>query len=335
MSPGSKSTARILLKARPTARQLADRLRPPLPEGLELYLDGRDIATAEARQAVVELMRGYDLPPDFAVVVEGPIRGLDGEFFDLADLRPANYELMERLAELGAAVGAVGLVIHAIVPRFQIAWDPAEREDVFARCLTMLRAYVAAATAHGLVPTLENVPPVLRMRESRYLYTPVGMSPEDLVWFLDQVPGLQATLDVSHAQLYVNARQHADAPPGADGQSVARPEFWAGPSDVEQQAIAALYAYLRHLASIESVATFVDRLADRLFEVHVSNATGLLGEGLPYGDGDMDLDRLTARLARLARFLITETLEPNHDDAVFMREAQVRMTAARGEDAGR
>ena len=39
------------------------------------------------------------------VVVEGPIRGLDGEYFDLADLRPASFELLERLAELGAAVG--------------------------------------------------------------------------------------------------------------------------------------------------------------------------------------------------------------------------------------
>ena len=37
----------------------------------------------------------------------------------------------------------------------------------------------------------------------------------------------------------------------------------------------------------------------------------------------------TARLARLARYLITETLEPDHDDAVFMREAQERLAAAR------
>ena len=169
MSPGSETTARILLKARPTPRQLADRLRPPLPEGLELYLDGRDVATPAARQAVVDLMRAYALPPDFAIVVEGPIRGLDGEYFDLAELRPANFELLERLAEMAAAVGATGLVIHAIVPRFELAWNPADREAVFARCLTLLHAYVASAEAHGLVPTLETVPPVLRMRESRYL----------------------------------------------------------------------------------------------------------------------------------------------------------------------
>jgi sugar phosphate isomerase/epimerase len=336
MSPGSASTARILLKARPTPQQLADRLRPPLPEGLELYLDGRDIATAEARRRVVALLRSYDLPPNFAVVVEGPIRGLDGEYFDLAELRPANFELLERLAELGAAVRAAGLVIHAIVPRFELAWDPAEREAAFARCLTLLRAYVAAAQAHGLVPTLENVPPVLRMREARYLYTPVGMSPEDMVRFLDETPGLQATLDVSHAQLYVNARQAADLPsplaPLPEGEGDIRCPLPLGEGKGEGP-IGTLYAYLRHLPPIASVEAFVDCLADRLFEVHVSNASGLLGEGLPYGDGDLDLDRLTARLARLARYLITETLEPDHDQAVYMREAQARLAAARAASA--
>jgi sugar phosphate isomerase/epimerase len=317
MSPGSRARAKILLKARPTPRQLADRLRPPLPEGLELYLDGQDVATPEARQGVIDRLRAYHLPADFALVVEGPIRGLDGDYFDLADQRPANYELLDRLAELGAAVGASGLVIHAIVPRFTLAWDAAERETVFTRCLELLRAYVAAAEAHGLVPTLENVPPVLRMREARYLYTPVGMCPEDMRRFLDALPGLQTTLDVSHAQLYVNARQAADGPLAADTE------------DAERGAVEALYAYLRHLPPIERVDRFVDCLGDRLFEVHVSNATGLLGEGLPYGEGDMDLDPLIARLAGLARYLITETLEPDHDEARFMRQAQTQMRQAR------
>jgi sugar phosphate isomerase/epimerase len=310
MLPGSRAPARVLLKARPTPRQLADRLRPPLPEGLELYLDGRDIATAEARDAVVALVRSYDLPPDFPLVVEGPIRGLDGEYFDLSELRPANFELVERLAELGVAVGAAGLVIHAIVPRFRLEWDPVERAAVAERCVTLLRAYVASARAHGLVPTLENVPPVLRMREARYLYTPVGMGPEDMEWFLERTPGLEVTLDVSHAQLYVNARREAALGTPAD-----------------EPAIGALFAYLRHLPPIDTVEAFVDRLGDRLFEVHVSNATGLLGEGLPYAEGDLDLDRLVARLSRLARYLITETLEPDHDQAVFMREAQARLEA--------
>ena len=317
MSTGTSARAKILLKARPTEQQLADRLAPPLPEGLELYLDGQDVATAEARAGVIARLRGYALPPEFALVVEGPIRGLDGDFFDLANERPANYELLERLAEMGAAVDAKGLVIHAIVPRFSLSWDVAEREEVFARCLRLLRAYVAAAERHGLVPTLENVPPVLRMRESRYLYTPVGMSPEDMVRFLDATPGLQATLDVSHAQLYVNARQQADGEPAADTEAA------------DREAVEALYAYIRHLPPIPKVDRFVDALGDRLFEVHVSNATGLLGEGLPYGRGDMDLDPLMLRLAGLARYLVTETIEPDHDQAIYMREAQDHLRRAR------
>jgi hypothetical protein len=184
------------------------------------------------------------------------------------------------------------------------------------------------------------------MREARYLYTPIGMSPEDMVYFIDAVPGLQTTLDVSHAQLYVNARQQAGATPVPAGRSPdqpsllpavsrgegapdARPSPAGGEAGGEGEAVEMLYAYLRHLPAIASVERFVDCLGDRHFEVHVSNATGLLGEGLPYGEGDMDLDRLTARLARLARYLITETLEPNHDEAIFMREAQERLTAAR------
>jgi sugar phosphate isomerase/epimerase len=316
MSLGSSKRPRILLKARPTPTQLADRLRPPLPEGLELYLDGRDVESAAARMDVVERLRAYALPADFALVVEGPIRGLDGEYFDLADPRPANFELVRVLAELAAEVGAAGLVIHAIVPRLTLAWDDAQRQAAFERCLPLLRAYAEAACARGIVPTLENVPPVLRMREARYLYTPLGMSPEDIVSFLDCVPGLEATLDVSHAQLYVYARGQADAP---------------GPA--EEPAVEALYAYLRHLPPIADVGRFVDLLGDRLFEVHVSNATGLLGEGMAYSEGDMDLDPLMGRLARLARFLVTETLEPDHDRAVLMRDAQARLHAVVDRDA--
>jgi len=259
---------------------------------------------------VVELLRQLERPAEFALVVEGPIRGLDGEYFDLADLRPASFALVECLAELGAAVGATGLVIHAIVPRTQLTWDPVERQELLARCVELLRAYVAAARHHRLVPTLENVPPVLRMREARYLYTPVGMSPEDLAWFLERVPGLQATLDVSHAQLYVNAQR------------------WALlPAEAAVPALAPLRAYVRHFPPVPAVEAFVELLGARLFEAHISNARGVLGEGLPYGEGDLDLDRLVAQLARRARYLVTETLEPDPERAVYMREAQARMAA--------
>ena len=44
---------------------------------------------------------------------------------------------------------------------------------------------------------------------------------------------------------------------------------------------------------------------------HVSNAHGVLGEGLPYGSGDLDLDPVVRRLAALVPFIVAEISEPD------------------------
>jgi sugar phosphate isomerase/epimerase len=309
MSHGSKPLARILLKARPTPAQLADRLRPPLPGGLELYLDRADIVTEDACRAVVDRIQAYDLPADFAFVVEGPIRGLDNEYVDISANTPATQEMTVRLGKMAQELGADGVITHCIMPRFSLTDDDwARRDEIFATCSEFVRCYADTLGSMGVVPIIENVPPVLRMRESRYLYTPLGMAPEDLVWFLDRVPGLMITLDVSHAQLYVNARNMADQ----------------GDTDPE---VEPLMRHLRHFPPIESVDAFLDAFGSSIFEAHVSNASGLLGEGARYGEGDIDMEHVIGRLARTARYLVTETLEPNNDDAVYMREAQTGMAS--------
>src|SRR5579872_3659052 len=117
MSNGSAPLARILLKARPTPAQLADRLRAPWPEGLELYLDRADIQTEEECAAVVDRVRSYDLPEDFHFVVEGPIRTLDGEYFDLSQCTPASMELTRRLGRMAVELGAEAVVMHCIMPQ--------------------------------------------------------------------------------------------------------------------------------------------------------------------------------------------------------------------------
>ena len=73
---------RLLLKARPTADQLADRLAAPEPEGLELYLDRQDLAPDDwlARITSATAVVPRD---DFAWIVEAPIRTLGDQFFDL------------------------------------------------------------------------------------------------------------------------------------------------------------------------------------------------------------------------------------------------------------
>src|SRR5205085_10147549 len=89
MLNGSATLARILLNARPTAAQLADRLADPMPDGLELYLDRADVIEPAECDAVVKRIQAYELPEDFAFVVEGPIRSLDNEYVDISALTPA------------------------------------------------------------------------------------------------------------------------------------------------------------------------------------------------------------------------------------------------------
>src|SRR5262245_45135485 len=87
--PSPPRVPRIVLKARPTPIQIADRLRDPAPEGLEIYLDASDIAPDDF---LARLLGVLDVPrsPGFALLVEGPVRSLDGRFFDLTDDSAAN-----------------------------------------------------------------------------------------------------------------------------------------------------------------------------------------------------------------------------------------------------
>jgi len=309
MSTGSSPLARILLKARPTPAQLADRFAEPWPDGLELYLDRADVIDADECAAVLKRIRDYDLPEDFAFVVEGPIRSLDNEYVDISACTDATKELTRRLGDMAAELGAAGVVMHTIMPRFTLTEDDwRSRDAILETCLEWVTFYADTLRPLGVVPVIENVPPVLRMREGAYLYTPIGMAPEDVAWFIDRVPGLMTTLDVSHAQLYVNARVMADGTPS-------------------EEAPEPLMQHLRNFPTISSVERFIDVLGPSIFEAHVSNASGLLGEGARYDEGDIDMNSVIGRLARTARFLVTETLEPDNDRAVYMREAQTGMAS--------
>ena len=96
---------------------------------------------------------------------------------------------------------------------------------------------------------------------------------------MQAAPGLRLTLDTSHAQLAVNALRGVPPPP-------ALPEL-AGPA-----------AYYRERGAPGGAATLHDYLSPLLphvESVHVSNAAGLLDEGLPYEEGDADLDGAVRR----------------------------------------
>ena len=307
--PGTAPMAKLLLKGRPTEAQLADRLAEPLPDGLELYLDAEDLKDPGELDRLARRLMDLRPHPQFAYVVEGPLRSLDGSFFDLSVNGEANRECLRRIACLAQGIGAEAVLIHAITPmKLDAPLSDALRRSKLEASLPLVGHYVRLAQERGLVPLLENIPPVARQRQGACMVTPVGMSAQDLVYFATRFPGLGATVDLSHAGLFLNGL-------GMD------------PAGVDPE-LAPLVAYLSSLDDSHEMEDYLKAVEPYLFEVHVSNARGLLEEGLPYGDGDLDLDALAVRLARSVRYLVTETIEPDPDRAVWMREAQRRLKAA-------
>ena len=136
----------------------------------------------------------------------------------------------------------------------------------------------------GVKPLIENVPPVLRMRTGGAFYTPVGGHWRDLQLWRSRVPDLGFTLDTSHAALF--------------------------------RAFAAAYPSLFGLAGDEGLELerYVEELGPGTFVAHVSNASGILGEGLDYDDrtGELDLDPIVARLGQMVPFVVAEINEPDH-----------------------
>jgi len=301
---------RILLKARPTPTQLADRLRDPVPDGLELYLDTADLATAEAMDDVVANLEGCHLASNFVLLVEGPIRSLDGEFFDLTRDSEADRELTRRIIDLSRRIGARGANVHAIAPDAEPGGLTLEnRARLLDRALGPLRFFADLALGAGIVPTIENMPPILRMRESGFYYSAIGMPPQDMTKLAKAVPGVRVILDTSHAQLYLNVRHGVQ-------------------EEVPGQNLGPLRQFVAEAPGVDSIDEYVDVLGDTVIASHVANAAGLLGEGLPYGQGDIALDRLLPRLARQVPYLVTETLESDNNRADLMREARERALLA-------
>jgi sugar phosphate isomerase/epimerase len=303
-------TPSILLKARPTPAQLADRLREPMPDGIELYLDTVDLATAEAMDGVVANLEACQLPSDFILLVEGPIRSLDGEFFDLTRDSEADRELTRRIVDLSRRIGALGANVHAIAPDENPAALTLEnRARLLEQALGPLRYFADLALGADIVPTIENMPPILRMRESGFFFSAIGMPPQDMTVLARAVPGVKVILDVAHTELYLNVRRGVEEViPGRD--------------------VSALRRFCAEAPGADTIEEYVDLLGDTLMTSHVADAAGLLGEALPYGQGEVALDELMRYLAERVTYLVTETLEPDNNRAEFMRDAQVKIQRA-------
>jgi hypothetical protein len=297
----------ILLKARPTTEQLRDRLEPPVPDGLELYLDRLDLADADYLAHTRAAIASLATPPVFTWIVEAPIRTLQSRFFDLTTDDADHRQTLDRVIKVGHDLGAAAANIHVVAPTLDDAsLTAAERRRCLDQSLGLLSFYVERCRAAGLIPLVENVPPVGRMRENAFVFSPIGAAPQDLLALAAAFPALRFTVDLSHAALYLNFRRAE--PPGVEPSLRRAVEFQrdqTGPSNLAE--------YLRCVASLTT-------------SFHISNAAGLLGEGRYYGDGEEDLDLALTGFVGHVPYFVTETLEPDPARANGMRDAQARLT---------
>src|SRR5512132_2079676 len=151
--------------------------------------------------------------------------------------------------------------------------------------------YADACVQRGVDPLIENVPPVLRMRTGGVYLSPIGGHWRDLLDWRERVPELGFTIDTSHAALF---RSFATVYPG----------LFAHPWDEELE-----------------LGRYVEELGPHAQVAHVSDAHGLLGEGLPYGGGELELDPVVRRLGELVRFIVAEINEPDPARSVEMKRA--------------
>jgi nucleoside-diphosphate-sugar epimerase/sugar phosphate isomerase/epimerase len=277
-----------LLKAAPERGQLAERLEGGRWRGVELCLAASHVGGDEAlARAIAETRRARE-GQELAVTAEAPVTWPSGAFVKVDRLDREARDGIERSAEFAAAIGSPVLTIHLFCPRspneFRSAGLPDEEEVE-----RFLRFYAEACASRGVKPLIENTPPVLRMRVGGFYLTPIGGHWRDLVEWRQRVPELGFTIDTSHAALF--------------------------------RVFAASFPSIFGLTAEEGLELerYVEELGPGAEVAHVSDAHGLLGEGLPYGEGELDLDPNVRRLGELVSFIVAEINEPDHSRSPNMK----------------
>ncbi len=288
MSTGSAAIP--LLKAAPEPDQLAERLTGGRWRGLELALFGRHVESDDALAATVETVRsaahahslGLEGAAPFVWTAEAPVAWPSGAFVRVDRLDDEARAGIERSAEFAAAIGSPVLTIHLFTPMEPEEYARGDAVDE-AAVERFLRVYADACTSRGVTPCIENVPPVLRMRTGGVYLSPVGGHWRDLLAWRERIPELRFTLDTSHAALF--------------------------------HTFATAYGSLFGVETTDELTLdrYVEELGPHAPVAHVSNAHGLLGEGLPYDAGELDLDPVVARLGALSTYIVAEINE--HDPA--------------------
>jgi nucleoside-diphosphate-sugar epimerase len=278
MSTGSAPIP--LLKAAPEPDQIAERLAGGPWRGLELALAPAHVADDDALRRAIEAVREGIRGHELVLTAEAPVGWPSGAFVRVDRLTDEARRCIERSAAFAAAIGSPVLTIHLFAPlppdEFRAA--PPLAEDEIER---FLRFYADACLARDVTPLIENVPPILRMRVGGVFLSAIGGHWRDLRRWHARIPELRFTLDTSHAALFRSF-------------TAAYPTLFALESDEEL-----------------GLARYVEELAPSLELAHVSDAHGLLGEGLPIGTGELDLEPVVRRLGELAQFVVAEINEPD------------------------
>jgi nucleoside-diphosphate-sugar epimerase/sugar phosphate isomerase/epimerase len=286
MSTGS--VAIPLLKAAPEPDQIADRLEGGPWRGLELCLGPQHVADDDTLGQAVAITQDKLSGRGLTLTAEAPVSWPSGAFVRVDHLDDEARAGIERSAEFAAAIGSPVLTIHLFVPldpqsfRTRSELNEGEIER-------FLRFYAEACLARGVRPLIENVPPVLRMRTGGVYLSPIGGHWRDLLAWRARVPELGFTVDTSHAGLF---RSFAGAYPTIFGLD----------SDDGLE----LERYVEELGAAAEVA-------------HVSNAHGVLAEGLNYRSGELRLDPIVRRLGELVPFIVAEINEPDPESSRDMK----------------
>jgi nucleoside-diphosphate-sugar epimerase/sugar phosphate isomerase/epimerase len=288
MSTGSRAIP--LLKAAPDAGQIAERLDGETWRGLELALMPAHVADDHAVRTAIETVQAGTEGRGLVLTAEAPVSWPSGAFVRVDRLTDEARRCIERSADFAAAIGSPVLTIHLYAPLSPEEFPAAPPLDD-AAIEEFLRFYAASCLDRGVMPLIENVPPVLRMRVGGVFLSQIGGHWRDLRRWRARVPELRFTLDTSHAALF--------------------------------RTFATAYGSLFGVASDEELglATYVEELAPGLEMAHVSDAHGLVGEGLPLGAGELDLDPVVRRLGELCRFVVAEINEPDPARSPDMKAA--------------
>ncbi|MEK6277890.1 MAG: polysaccharide biosynthesis protein [Actinomycetota bacterium] len=291
-----------LLKAAPEPDQLAERLAGGSWRGLEICLAASHVSDDDALQRAIEVSRESLADLGLAVTAEAPVSWPSGAFVRVDRLDEEARRGIERSAEFAAAVGSPVLTIHLFVPVDAAEFRAAGPLDE-AEIERFLRFYADACLSRGVKPLIENTPPVLRMRVGGFFLSRIGGHWHDLRRWRERIPELGFTIDTSHAALF---RSFAAAYPTPFGLT----------SDQDLE----LERYVEELGPEAEVA-------------HVSDASGLLGEGLDYGSGELELDPIVRRLGELVPFIVAEINEPDHSMSPGMKAGYRAIEEALAQEA--